>query len=100
MAGSYALPDEANPEHRCLWCGKRLKQRIAYPEAERPRWDHALINEENLAREKAWEAQHRIETGEYGQYRDNAFCKLACSHGFGLAAARAGYRMVARKVDR
>ena len=97
MPTPYALPDEANPQHRCLLCAKRMPEKIDAPKEGRPRWDNILSVEENKAIERRWLHEHRTPSGEYGHYRDNAFCSAACSHSFALAAAHAGYRVVARK---
>ena len=83
---SYAIPEEDNPQHRCLFCAKRMPEQIDAPKEGRPRWDNALSVEENKAIERRWLHEHRTPSGEYGRYRDNAFCSPGCAHSFALAA--------------
>jgi hypothetical protein len=107
-----ALRRDQNPGLTCLWCGKKLKQHteMDVSATDEPRWtlpDPYAVGEEayqNAARareaqHRAWLKAHTHGTGEYGYYRDNAFCSLGCAWAFGLAAARAGYRLVGRKED-
>jgi hypothetical protein len=93
-ARRHALSDAENPEHRCLWCAKRMKERVTYPnEAERPRFDSTYSPEENRRRQREWERAHAVPTGEYGYYHDNAFCSLRCGSSFGFEAALGGFRV-------
>ncbi len=90
----YALSDADNPEHRCLWCGKRMKEHVTYPHpAERPRFDSTDTPLENRRRQREWEQANGVPTGEYGYYHDNAFCSLRCGSSFGFEAAQAGFRI-------
>ena len=93
----YALPEAANPDHLCLACGKRMPEQLDPPKVPRPEWDRGQSVEQNLALERRWRDEHRTRSGQYGRYRDNAFCTPRCAHRFALMAAHAGFRLVVPK---